>query len=76
MYTVRKVLADFAVCDWGHYCKTRCDEKFCKIEGNGRNFSHIELSISVISYTVFSNSVECVLCVEIYSSNNPRWEYS
>ena len=44
-YTVRKVLADFAVCD---YCKALCDEKFSQIEGNGRKFRHLELSNSVI----------------------------
>ena len=38
-YTVRKVLADFAVCDWWHYCKALCDIKFSPIEGNGRKFS-------------------------------------
>ena len=38
--------------------KALCDVKFRQIEGNGRKFSPIELSNSVISYTVFSNSGE------------------
>ena len=38
--TVWKVLTDFAVYDWWHYGKALCDEKFSKIEGNGRIFSH------------------------------------
>ena len=41
--TVRKVLADFAVCDC--YCKALCDVKFRQLEGNGRTFRHIELSV-------------------------------
>ena len=31
------------------YCKALCEVKFSHIEGNGRKFRHIELSISVIS---------------------------
>ena len=37
-FTARKVLADFAECDFGRYCKALCDVKFCQIEGNGRKF--------------------------------------
>ena len=43
-HTVRKFLADFAVCDWWHYCKALCDVKFRQIEGKGRKFCQIELS--------------------------------
>ena len=32
------------------YCKALCDEKFSQMEGNGRKFSHIELSNIFISY--------------------------
>ena len=32
------------------YCKDLCDEKVRQIEGNGRKFSHKELSKSVLSY--------------------------
>ena len=35
--TVRKVLADFAVCDWRPYCKALCDVKSRQIKGNGRH---------------------------------------
>ena len=48
-YTVRKVLADFAVCD------VLCDVKFSHIEGNGRKFSHIQLS-NIVSSVKLSNS--------------------
>ena len=41
MYTVRTVLADFAVCDWWRYCTALCDVKFSQIVGNGGKFSHI-----------------------------------
>ena len=41
---IRTVLADFALCDWWRYYKALCDVKFRQIEGNGRQFSHIELS--------------------------------
>ena len=48
--TVRIFLADFAVLyvtdDDIH--KALCDENVRQIEGNGRKFSHIELSISFI----------------------------
>ena len=51
--TVKKVLADFVVLyvtdESRHYCKALCDVKFCQIKGNGRKFSHIELSNAVIS---------------------------
>ena len=50
VYTVSKVLADFAVCDWWRCCKALCDVKFSQIEGKGRQFSHIELSNGVISF--------------------------
>ena len=30
--TLRQVLADFAVCDGGHYCKALCGVKFSQIE--------------------------------------------
>ena len=36
VYTVRKFLADFTVCDWWRFCKALCDVKFRQIEGNGR----------------------------------------
>ena len=36
--TVRKVLADFAVCDWWRYCRA-----LRLIEENGRKFRHIQL---------------------------------
>ena len=65
LHTVRKVLADFAECDWWHYCKALCDVKFCQIAGNGRKFSHIELS-NIASSVEFSDSVEArggVYCV-------------
>ena len=55
-WTVRKVLADFAVYDWWCYCKALWDVKFNQIEGKGRKYSHIKLSHSVISW--ISNSVE------------------
>ena len=47
----RKVLADFAICDWWRYCKALCDVNFSQIEENGRTFFHIELSNRIISYT-------------------------
>ena len=37
-HTVRKFLADFAVCDWRRFCKALCDVKFSQIEGNYRIF--------------------------------------
>ena len=41
LYTLRKVLPDFAVYDvWG-YCKALCGVKLSQIEGTGRKFSHI-----------------------------------
>ena len=43
-YTVSKVLADFAVCDWWRYCKALYDVKFRQIEGIVWKFLHIELS--------------------------------
>ena len=53
-HTVRKVLADFAVCDVWRYCKAFWDVIFLKIEGNGWKFRHIlytvQLSNSVISW--------------------------
>ena len=48
MHTVRKVLAEFAVCNWWRYCKAVCDVKFSQIEGNGKKCRRIELSNSVI----------------------------
>ena len=55
-YTVRKVLADFAVCDWRCYiAKVLCDVKFSHIEGNSRKFSHIQLS-NIVSSVKLSNS--------------------
>ena len=48
-YTVRKVLADFTVCDWWRNCKALCDINFRQIEGKGQKFSYIELSNSIIS---------------------------
>ena len=48
-YTVRKVLADFTVCDWWRNCKALCYIKFRQIEGKGQKFSYIELSNSIIS---------------------------
>ena len=39
--TVRTVLADFAVFHLWGYCKTLCDVKFSKIEGNGRKCRYI-----------------------------------
>ena len=47
-HPVLAVLADFAVCDWWHFCKALCDIKFSQIEGNGLNLRHIKLSNSVI----------------------------
>ena len=41
MYTVIKVLADFAVCDGCRYCRAPCDVKFSQIEGIGGKFCHI-----------------------------------
>ena len=52
-YTVRKVLADFAVCDCWRYCIALCDVKFSQIEENGREFRHKELSYC---YCKLSNS--------------------
>ena len=48
--TVRIFLADFAVlyCTDDDIHKALCDENVRQIEGNGRKFSHIELSISFI----------------------------
>ena len=37
-YTVRTVLADFAVCDWWRYCKALFNVKFSQMEENGRKF--------------------------------------
>ena len=51
---LEKVFADFALCDVWHYCKALCDVKFRQIKGNGRNFRHIDLNSSVISYCKFS----------------------
>ena len=48
-HTVRKVLLVFAVWDRRRYCKALCDVKFSQIEGNGREFSHKEISNSVIN---------------------------
>ena len=31
------------VCDWWRYCKVQLDEKFGKIDGKGRTFSHIAI---------------------------------
>ena len=51
--TVRKILADYAVCDRRRYCKALCDVKFSQIEGNSRTFCHIEISNSVVTvYTL------------------------
>ena len=47
--TVRKILADYAVCDRRRYCKAACDVKFSQIEGNSRKFHQKELSNSGIS---------------------------
>ena len=50
---VRKVWAYFAVCDCMMTLlqnKILCNLRFSQIDGNGRKFSHIELSNSVISY--------------------------
>ena len=61
--SVRKVLADFAVCDVLCYCKALWDVTFRQIEGNGRKFRHIELSNSV----KFSNSARVnVACCLIF----------
>ena len=46
-HTVRKVLADFALCNVWRYCKALCDVRFSQVEENGRKFRHIELSKSV-----------------------------
>ena len=48
LYTVRKVLADFAVCDWWRYRNALGDVKFSLIEGNGRKFSPIDISNSIL----------------------------
>ena len=50
MYTVRQVLADFAVCD----CKALCDVKLGKIKGNGGKLQ----SKAIASSVKFSNSVQ------------------
>ena len=50
--TVRKVLADFAVCYQCRSCKALCDEKFRQIEGIDKKknlVTYIELSIKDIS---------------------------
>ena len=46
IYTVKKVLADFAVCDvlYDAIAKLLSDVKFRQIKGNGRKFSHLKLS--------------------------------
>ena len=46
--TVRKVLADFAVCDWWRYYKALCDVKFSQMKGNCRKIRHKELSNDVL----------------------------
>ena len=56
LYTLRNVLADFAICDWlWRYFKVLCDVQFSQKEGNGRNFCHIELS-NIVTRVKFSNS--------------------
>ena len=50
LYILRKVIVDFAACDWWCYLKALRDVKFSQIEENGRKFRSIELSNSVISY--------------------------
>ena len=57
----RKIQLNFvwclpSACVTIHYCKALCDVKLCQIEGNGRKFSHIELSI-ITSSVKFSNIV-------------------
>ena len=44
IYTVSQVLADFAVYDRWHDYEALYGVKVSQIEGNGRKFSHIELS--------------------------------
>ena len=41
VHTLRKVLADFAVCDRWCYCKALCDVMFSQIDGNDRTFRKI-----------------------------------
>ena len=56
--------ADFAVCDWGRYFKSRCDAKLSQIEGNGRTFSHIELSnLLNLKPHVVNKKCSCVVVV-------------
>ena len=43
LYTVRQVLADFAVCD----CKALCDVKLGKIKGNGGKLQSKAIASSV-----------------------------
>ena len=62
VYTVRKVLADFAAYVTNDaIAKLLYDVKFSQIEGNSRKFSHIELS-NIGSSVKFSNSVYCIQC--------------
>ena len=63
--TVRKVWADFAVCDCGDAIAKlyMCDEKFSQIEGNDRNFCHIELS----------NRVSIVNLLTVWKRGRSRW---
>ena len=71
--TIRKVLADFAVCDWWRYCKALCDEKFCQIAGNGRKFSHIELSNKESSVKFFKQWYTWVGRTPGRCAGCPRW---
>ena len=75
--TVRKVLADFAVCDWWHCCKALCDVKFSQIEEHDWPLSHTELSDRPIwawTLSVFRSELEelsqgvLLVCV-----SPPRW---
>ena len=71
-HTVRKVLADFAVCNWSSYCKALCDVKVSQIEENGRTFRQIEPSNSIISY--ISNSACSYLKSPLYPLLSPGQE--
>ena len=52
MHTVRKVYADFAVCDVLRYCKAVCDVKFSQVEENGRQITHKEIYFPTVQLKI------------------------
>ena len=59
LHTVRKVMVDFAECDWWRNCRALYDVKFSQIEGNGRNF--VTQSEAIASSVKLSNRAETTI---------------